>query len=166
MHADNHPPCTHMDDKLQIFENNKDHLPDFIRLSEAWISHYFEIEDADRALAARPEKIIDDVGYVFSMTLNDEVIGVCAMFNHDGNVYELARMAVTSEHQGKGYGDQLIRVCLQKARDTGARAIYLISNTKLEPAITLYKKHGFRIVSTKPHPVYSRANITMEMPLV
>lgn len=152
-----------MHNKPKIFENNRNHLDDFIRLNEEWINAYFEIEDVDRQLAANPQKVIDDGGYVFSLTLDDKVIGVCALFNTSGGIYELARMAVAPEHQGKGYGNQLVELCLQKARAIGARTVYLVSNTKLEPALSLYKKYGFRIVSTAQHPVYSRANVMMEV---
>jgi putative acetyltransferase len=150
---------------LELFENNSEHLHDFIRLNEEWISTYFEIEDVDRQLAADPQKVIDDGGYVFSLTLDKKVIGVCALFNHGNDIYELARMAVSPDHQGKGYGKQLIQVCLEKAQELHAKKVFLVSNTKLESAISLYKKHGFKIVSTAQHPVYSRANIMLALDL-
>ena len=147
---------------MEIVENQRKYLNDFIRLNEEWISTYFEIEDSDRDLAANPHKVINDGGYIFSLILEKEVVGVCALFNNGNSVYELARMAVSPKHQGKGYGEQLIKVCLSKLRDIKAKKVHLVSNTKLESAISLYKKHGFETVSIGQHPVYSRANITME----
>jgi len=147
---------------LEIAENRREHLKDFIRLNEEWITTYFEIEDIDRKLAANPEKVIDDGGYIFSLMLKNEVIGVCALFNNGNGVYELARMAVSPNHQGKGYGNQLISVCLSKAKNLMAKKIYLVSNTKLTAAVSLYKKYGFKTIFIEQHPVYSRANITME----
>jgi putative acetyltransferase len=155
-----------MHNNLEIFENNLDHLDDFILLNEEWISTYFKIEDIDRQLAANPQQVIDDGGYIFSLALDNKVIGVCALFNHGNDIYELARMAVSPEHQGKGFGNQLIELCLEKARDIKASTVFLVSNTKLKPALSLYKKHGFKIVSTAQHPVYSRANIMMEIGLL
>jgi N-acetylglutamate synthase-like GNAT family acetyltransferase len=146
---------------LEIVENESKYLNDFIRLNEEWITRYFQLEDMDHKLAANPHKVIDDGGYIFSLISNNEVIGVCALFNEGNDVYELARMAVSPKHQGKGFGDKLINACLSKAREIKANKIYLVSNTRLEAAIALYKKHGFKTVSTEHHPVYSRANITM-----
>jgi len=148
---------------LQVFENNPDHLNDFIRLNEEWISAYFEIEAVDRQLAANPQKVIDDGGYIFSLAPNNKVIGVCALFNHGNDIYELARMAVSPDHQGKGYGKQLIQVCLAKARELHAKKVFLVSNTKLDVAIALYTRRGFKTIATGQHPVYSRANITMAL---
>lgn len=147
---------------MDIFENHRDHLPDFIRLNERWISHYFELEEADRALAAAPERIIEQGGFVFSILDGGEVAGVCALFNKGDGIFELARMAVDPAHQGKGLGDVLMETALAKLAAIGAHKVQLLSNTSLEAAIRLYTKHGFATVSTEQHPVYKRCNIVME----
>ena len=146
---------------MEIVENESRYLNDFIRLNEEWITNYFQLEDIDRKLAANPKKVINDGGYIYSLVSGEEVIGVCALFNEGNDVYELARMAVSPKHQGKGYGEVLINACLSKAKEVNAVKLYLVSNTKLEAAITLYKKHGFKTVTKEQHPIYSRANITM-----
>jgi ribosomal protein S18 acetylase RimI-like enzyme len=151
---------------MQIVENQEKYLPDFIRLNEEWISRYFEIEDADRVLAAYPMKVIEDGGYIFSLVMGDDVIGVCALFNEGNGVYELAKMAVSAAHQGRGYGHLLMQATLSKLEALEARKVYLISNTRLDAALTLYRKHGFRTVSEGQHPKYSRANIVMERQLL
>lgn len=147
---------------MDIFENHRDHLPDFIRLNERWISHYFELEEADRALASAPERIIEEGGFVFSLVEDTEVVGVCALFKKSDGIFELARMAVDPACQGKGHGGALIETALAKLDAIGARKVLLLSNTVLAPAIALYRKHGFEVVSTEQHPVYRRCNIVME----
>ena len=145
-----------------IFENNRDHLPDFIRLNEEWISTYFAIEDTDLALAANPAQVIDDGGYIFSLVVDDAVVGVCALFREKNNTFEIARMAVSPEHRGEGHGNALMQACLEKLHDLKANKAYIVSNTKLEAAISLYKKYGFETTHLGDHPVYTRANIVME----
>lgn len=148
--------------EMEVFENHRGHLPDFIRLNERWIRHYFALEEADRALAAAPERVIEQGGFVFSLVERDEVAGVCALFNKGEGVFELARMAVDPAHQGKGFGDVLMETALAKLAAIGAHKVQLLSSTSLEAAIRLYKKHGFKTVSTEQHPVYKRCNIVME----
>jgi len=148
---------------MEIHENNKEHLNDFIKLNEEWISSYFSIEEADRKLAANPYTIIENNGYIFSLVEENEVVGVCALFNESNGVFELARMAVSPAHQGKGLGKALIETCISKAKEIQAKYVYLVSNTKLISAIELYKKYGFVTIKTGQHPVYSRANIVMEL---
>lgn len=147
---------------MEVLENDKGLLHDFIRLNEEWISTYFEIEEVDRALAENPFQIVENGGFIFSLVSSGEVLDVCSLFNEGNGVFELARMAVSPNSQGHGYGNQLIIACLSKLKEIGANKVYLVSNTKLEAAIALYQKHGFKIVSEGQHPVYSRANIIME----
>lgn len=147
---------------MELFENNIEHLGDFIRLNEEWVAHYFEIEEADRNLAADPAGVIERGWYIFSLVVDGDVVGVCALFNEGEGQYELARMAVCPKHQGKGYGGVLIKTVLSKLCAIGARKVFLSSNTKLEAAISLYRKHGFETVSTGQHPSYNRCNIVME----
>ena len=148
---------------MEIYENNPDHLDSFIALNEEWISSYFELEQADRDLAANPTGILDRDGFVFSITEDREVVGVCALFNEGAGVYELARMAVRPSHRGRGIGDRLMAVCLSKIKGIGAKTVYLVSNTKLEAAINLYCKHGFVTTESGQNPLYSRANIKMKL---
>ena len=147
---------------MEIHENNTNHLKEFIQLNEAWISKYFQIEQSDIELANNPSIIIDNGGYILSLVANNKVVGVCALFNDGQGVYELARMAVAENHQGKGYAKALINKSIKKAKELQANKLYLISNTKLKPAIALYKKYGFKTVRTGQHPVYSMANIEMQ----
>ncbi len=147
---------------MHIETNNPAHFDDFIRLNELWISEHFSIEEADRELAANPGKVVSDGGYIFSLLDDERVVGVCALFQDSPQRYQLARMAVEPAARGNGYGNRLIEHALTHAKTLGAASIFLLSNTILQAAIALYKKHGFVTVSTGPHPVYARCNIVME----
>ena len=146
---------------MEIFENKIELLNDFIDLNHQWIAHYFEIEQVDRALFANPKQIIEQGGYVFSLVEDNQVVGVCALFNEKNGVYELARMAVSPNCQGKGYGKLLLEAVLAKLKTIKAKRVYLVSNTKLKAAIHLYRQYGFTTISEGPHPIYTRAKIIM-----
>jgi len=62
--------------KVEIHENNKNHLTDFIRLNEEWITQYFALEKADRTLTANPSIVMDNQGYLFSLVHDNMVVGV------------------------------------------------------------------------------------------
>ena len=101
---------------MEIIENNRHYLKDFISLNEEWISSYFMLEAVDHSLAENPGKVIDNGGYIFSLLLDNQVVGVCALFNEGNGIFELARMAVSPAHQGKGYASLLIEACLNKIK--------------------------------------------------
>lgn len=150
---------------LLVLINQAEFLDNFIRLNEAWITRHFKIEEADRSLAGNPAKIIEDGGFIFTLLTGSEVVGVCALFKDDDHTFQLARMAVAPEHQGKGYGDVLMNAAIGKLREVKASRVYLLSNTILAPAISLYLKHGFTTASVGQHPIYARCDIVMEKKL-
>lgn len=136
----------------------------FIDLNKQWIEHYFRVEEMDiQQLEHAQENIIDVGGEIFVILLDNVVVGVCAMVPHGPRCYELAKMAVSPEARGKGIGDILMTTAIDWAKSKGATKVMLLSNTVLIPAITLYKKHGFKTVHLGPHPDYERCNIEMEI---
>ena len=147
---------------MQMETNNPAHFGEFIRLNELWITEHFSIEEADRALAANPARVIAEGGAIFSLLDGEQVVGVCAIFKESAQRYQLARMAVAPAARGKGYGNRLLEHALAHAKTLGASSVFLLSNTVLQAAIALYKKHGFVTVYTGPHPEYARCNIVME----
>ncbi|WP_298475674.1 helix-turn-helix domain-containing GNAT family N-acetyltransferase [uncultured Maribacter sp.] len=138
---------------------------DFKKLNEEWILKYFKIEDADKKALDNPETYILNRGGKILVALdNREVLGVCALLkmNHEIYDYELAKMAVSPNAQGKGVGFLLGKAIIKEAKLLGAKNVYLESNTILKPAISLYQKLGFTKVFGNETP-YERSNIQMEL---
>lgn len=141
------------------------YLEDFVSLNREWIEKYFAIEESDRQQLLRAkENILDVGGEIFFILEDGKAVATCAMVPHGGK-FELAKMAVTPSARGKGYGDILMETAIQWSRERGLNEIFLLSNTILEPAISLYKKHGFVTVNLGPHPDYERCNIEMNLKL-
>ena len=75
-------------------------------------------------------------------------------------------MAVDSAYRGYGIGQLLMSTSESYARNTlGLKRLWLLSNTKNEAAIRLYKRNGWSVNHEGPHPVYARANIGLEKKL-
>ena len=73
-------------------------------------------------------------------------------------------MAVTTLWQGKGISKLLLEKCLGTAKNAGAERITLFSNHKLQTAINLYEKYGFRHIEVVDSP-FETADIKMELVL-
>jgi N-acetylglutamate synthase-like GNAT family acetyltransferase len=150
---------------VQIIDYTPEHHNDFRRLNHEWITRYFRIEESDNLALDHPdEKILKPGGHIFLATYKGDVVGTCAIIKMSHDRYELAKMAVTDRAQGKNIGYLLGVACLQKARELGGKSVFLESNTKLKPAITLYHKLGFQKIIGPPSP-YERADIQMEVKL-
>ena len=147
---------------MELHENNSEHLDRFVELNHHWITKYFSLEAADKKLAKNPETVWQQGGVIFSLVVSGVVVGVCAIFKHDKNEFELARMAVDEQFQGRGFGSALITAAIKKARILECKRMFLLSNTQLVKAIELYRRHGFNTCFKGPHPTYSRCNIVMD----
>lgn len=147
---------------MKIHWDEESHLAEFVALNNAWIERYFQLEEFDHELAKNPSRIVQNGGHILSITDNDEVIGVCALFRESDDTFELARMSVIETKQRKGIGRRLMQEILEFSKNNGIKKLFLISNTKMKPAISLYKSFNFQTVFEGQHPDYKRGNIVME----
>lgn len=77
----------------------------------------------------------------------------------DDHEYWLARLMVDEEHQGKGYGRQILQWVLKTTREDGRCCIYLGVEPENAAAIALYKSEGFEFdgrVFGKEHVMIKR----------
>ena len=139
---------------------------DFERLNREWIERWFTVEEEDRNVFEDPAgRIVGPGGQIFFVVDEAGVRRTCAVVRHDEETFELAKMAVEPSAQGRGYGDRLVHAAVGFARAAGARRLMLVSNTRLGPALALYRKHGFRDVPLDPANGYTRADIQLELSL-
>ncbi len=151
-----------MNNTVKILSYRPEHQTSFEKLNRAWIEKYFWMEPIDFEVLGKPEKyIIDQGGDIFMAEYKNEIAGTVALkFVNDG-VYEFTKMAVDEKFQGLKIGRRLAEAAIEKAKQKKAGKIILYSNTKLIPAIELYRKLGFREISVDG--IYKRSNIKMEL---
>ena len=112
----------------------------FTRLNTAWLEKYFVIEPIDKEMLGDPKQyFIDKGGHIFFAKINEDIAGTFALLKDSDSVYELSKMAVDENYQGQKIGNKLMEFCIGKARNLKADKLILYSNTRLEPAIHLYK---------------------------
>lgn len=151
---------------FKIIDFQEQHKADFARLNYEWISKYFTVEDEDRKTLEDPqEKVYKNGGHILLAEKENVIVGTCALIKEEEKVFELAKMAVSPTVQGEGIGYALGMATIEKAKELGANKIVLETNTKLTPAINLYKKLGFKEVDRKDSP-YCRCDYQMELFLV
>lgn len=150
---------------IKIIPYEQIHQAIFKSLNEQWITSHWQLEAHDLEVLDYPQQnIIDKGGYIFIATYRDRPVGVCALCKMYDMPYdfELSKLAVDSNVRGKGIGVLLCEAAIDKAKALGATKIFLESNTSLRPAISLYRKLGFKEIK-EYNPIYARANIKMEL---
>lgn len=156
-----------MSDKgFQVIAFRPEFAADFERLNRRWIEEYFVIEAADVEVFADPQRaIVQPGGEIFFLVEDGKARGTCAVIRHDASLFELAKMAVEPECQGRGYGDLLIERAISFARESKAEKLMLLTNSRLRAALHLYEKHGFQRVPITHAEHYSRVDVEMELAL-
>jgi GNAT superfamily N-acetyltransferase len=153
--------------ELNIVEFDAAYAADFKRLNLVWLERYFRVEPIDVAVLSNPEEaIVNPGGMIFFALLDGAVVGTCALIKHTEDLFELSKMAVADNHQGKGIGTQLLSHAIEWARARLIKTIFVETNTVLESAVRLYQRLGFHTTvyeSSDAH--YDRTNLKMELKL-
>jgi len=141
----------------------------FRDLNLAWVEQYFTVEDEDRAQLNDPQThILDKGGAILIADIEGDVVGTVGLVpGHDADTLELIKMSARSDVKGRGIGRALMGAAIEKSRAMGASKIWLETNTRLEAALALYRKSGFRELTgdeLTPTP-YDRCNCQMLLEL-
>jgi len=154
------------DPNTEIVGYRKEFRSAFEALNRAWIEESFEMEETDLAYLSEPEHhIIDPGGAILFLLEDEEPVGTCALIKREDQVFELAKMAVAPSARGRGYGRRLAESALAEAKARGASRVYLVTDEKLEAAVALYEKLGFRKIGRDSSQPYQRGNLQMELDL-
>ena len=151
--------------KLEIIAYQPEFAKDFYNLNTAWLEKYFYVEPYDKKVLSNPQKyVIDSGGFIFFAKYNNEIVGVVSLINQK-TFFELSKMAVSPKYQGLRIGLKLMNFCIEFAKRQQWKSITLYSHRKLVPAISLYKKIGFKEVALEENSHYERSDIKMLLEL-
>ena len=146
-----------------IIQYQPGHHASFKQMNLEWLDHYNLTESHDLMILDDPQgTILNNGGYIWMAEADGRLVGSAGLMKEHEGVYELVKMAVTSDYRGKGISRLLIEKCLDKAREIGAKKLILFSNHQLETAIGLYEKYGFRHVPVTDSPMET-ADVKMEL---
>jgi DNA-binding MarR family transcriptional regulator/GNAT superfamily N-acetyltransferase len=140
----------------------------FQDLNYEWLEKYFKVEEWDKKLLENPEKeIIRRGGIVLFALLDDEVVGTTAVLKRDDRTFEIAKMAVTEDAQGKQVGRRLTKEAIDWATGKGAKVLVLKTDNRLRPAVNLYRSFGFKVSrkGQSEDEIYERERFGIKMTL-
>lgn len=154
--------------QVTIEDCRPEHFGAFRQLNLAWIERWFEVEDKDRATLDDPQRGILDRGGVILVAVwsppdqrPSRVVATTALLRDDQpGVFQLAKMAVAEPFQGRQLGKRIGEAAIARARQLGATAVRLESNSQLTPALRLYERLGFEHQPRRESP-YTRADVQM-----
>lgn len=148
---------------VEIITYEPRYAEDFKRLNIEWLEKYFYVEEYDFEVLSNPEKyILAGGGDIYFARYKGKIIGTVAlMVLPDGKV-ELTKMAVTAKYQGLKVGRKLMEFAIERYKKSEGSLLFLESNKRLTPALTLYEKMGFEHKPSPGDSHYQRGDVYME----
>jgi len=124
------------------------------------------MEPIDHEILGNPDKYIIAPGGEIFFALQDGVaVGTCAAQCLPSGEWELAKLGVDENCQGRGVGRGLCQRVIDYCRSKGARRVIIETNSSLAPALGLYRSLGFvPYVPAEPSP-FARCDTTLELVL-
>lgn len=157
---------TEPDSVLRLVPFQPDLADAFREINEEWITTMFQMEASDRALLATPqESIIDPGGFIWFVEHEEHgLVGACALVPRGEGAFELTKMGVLERARGLKAGEFLLEAVLEEARERGLDPLFLLTNSRCEAAIHLYRKHGFvddAEIMRRYAATYARCDVAM-----
>ncbi len=149
---------------MKIVPYDEKYKEDFIEMNKHWISEMFVIEDEDLAVLNNIESVLEAGGQIF-FAIDDEenVLACCMIAPLPNGEWEIEKFCARGMYTGTGAGTACLKACMNYAREKCVEKIVIVTNTKCEQAIHLYRKFGFiEVPVDKKKFPYERANIAFE----
>ncbi len=103
-----------------------------------------DFQNFEQELALLPHKFAEPEGCILLAYVNHQAVGVVAMWTLDDHTCEMKRLFVLPDFQKKGIGLMLAKELIYMAKFKGYQKMKLDTLARLKPAVTLYKKLGFK----------------------
>ena len=147
---------------MEIIEYRPEYKQDFIAFNSAWIIDNFGfLEDEDRETFAKIEEELERGAMIYFAVEDGIALATCMAKPMDGRSWEICKLGSNKNKPHRGCGSAVFGAAVQWAIDHGAERLFIISNSKLKPAIHIYEKYGFREIKLDDYE-YVRGDIAFE----
>lgn len=147
---------------MEIVQYSPKYKQAFIDLNTAWITELFGVvETHDRETFENIEREIANGAMIFFAVEGENVLACCMATPTEGGIWEICKLASNPKFNHKGCGSAVFGAAVQWATDHGAKRMFILSSTKLKPALHIYEKFGFHEIKLDDYG-YARGNIALE----
>lgn len=116
---------------LELFSEHDEYMMEFLGEHRKYYTPYSEAEHIGRA---------------WIVYVDGGPAGCAAYRAGEQGSAELKRVFIRPRYRGRGISKKLVRTVEDFAREQGCNTLALDTNSTLEPAVTLYRRTGFRVV--------------------
>jgi len=117
---------------------------DLFREYQSYLNVDLCFQGFEQELATLPGKYVDPIGAILLAEHDNQIAGCVAIRLLKDNICEMKRLYVKDEFRGLSMGRMLAEAVINKAKQLGYEKMQLDTLQRLERAIGLYAKLGFK----------------------
>ena len=147
---------------MRIVEYDSRYKKSFIQFNTDWIVDNFGyLENEDIETFEKIDEELENGAMIYFAIENDVPLATCMAKPMNEDTWEICKLASNKCREHKGCGSAVFEAAIQWAIKHGAKKLFLLSNRKLNPAIHIYEKYGFKEVKLNDYE-YVRGDIAFE----
>lgn len=147
---------------MKIIQFEERYRQDFIDFNTDWIvSNFGFLEEHDLETFDKIDDELKNGAMIFFAVENDIPLAACMTMPINETTWEICKLCSNKNAAHKGAGSAVFEASMNWALNKGAHRLFIISNSKLKPALHIYKKFGFKEIKLDNYE-YVRGDIAFE----
>ncbi len=134
----------------------------FIDFNTDWIvTNFGKLEPHDLETFDKIDEELRNGAMIFFAIENDIPLACCMSMPMEGDTWEICKLGSNKNMPHKGAGTLVFKAAMEWAQKHGAKRLFILSNSRLKPALHIYEKHGFKEIKLDDYG-YERGDIAFE----
>ena len=147
---------------MKVIPFEEKYRQDFIDFNTDWIvSNFGFLEEHDKETFHKIDEEMEAGAMIFFAVENDIALATCMAMPLEGTTWELCKLGSNKNIPHKGAGSAVFEASMKWALEHGAERLFILSNSKLKPALHIYENYGFREIKLDDYE-YVRGDIAFE----
>lgn len=147
---------------MKVIPFEEKYRKDFIDFNTDWIiSNFGLLEEHDKETFEKIDEEMASGAMIFFAVEDEQALATCMAMPMEGKTWELCKLGSNKKISHKGAGSAVFEAAMQWAFDHGAERLFILSNSKLKPALHIYEKYGFKEIKLENYE-YIRGDIAFE----
>lgn len=148
--------------KMKVIPFEEKYRQDFIDFNTEWIiSNFGFMEQHDKETFEKIDDEMKSGAMIFFAVENDVALATCMAMPMQDTTWEICKLGSNKNVPHRGAGSAVFEAAMKWALEHGAERLFIISNSKLKPALHIYEKHGFKEIKLQNYG-YTRGDIAFE----
>lgn len=147
---------------MELIKFEEKYRQAFIDFNTDWIvSNFGFLEEHDKETFKKIDEELNNGAMIFFAVENEIPLACCMSMPLENATWEICKLGSNKNVPHKGAGNLVFKASMEWALEHGAKRLFILSNSKLKPALHIYEKNGFKEIKLDNYE-YVRGDIAFE----